>query len=624
MDYKADSITVLKNLQAVRVRPGMFIGDTAIRGLHHIVQEAIDNSLDEVLAGVCNTIKVTLHKDGSITVEDNGRGIPIDIHPEEKKPALELIMTTLHAGGKFDNKTYKVSGGLHGVGISVTNALSKWLEVRIKRNNNLYHQKYEKGVKVSELTILGNAEGTGTSMTFLPDDEIFENINFDFEILNKKLKELAYLNAGLKIELINEKEDIKKEYFFDGGIISFVKDLNKNKNILSEPIYLKKENNIDIEIAMQYNDSYQSNIFSFCNNINTVEGGTHEEGWRTALTRSINDYIKKNDLGDVKLTGDDVREGLVTIISVKIPNPQFEGQTKTKLGNSNVKGLVSSAIYEHLKTYFEENPSIAKSICNKSISAAMAREAARKARELTRRKGALDFGNLPGKLADCQEKDSSKCELFIVEGDSAAGTGIAARDRKFQAILPIRGKILNVEKARVDKVFKNNELSSLITAIGTSIKEEFDLEKLRYGKVVILTDADSDGNHIATLLLTFFYRFMPELIKNGHLYLAQPPLYRVIKNRKSNFIRDDKELDLLLEKIGKDNTTILRFKGLGEMDDDELRDTVMSTENRTLKQITIEDALVADEMFRTLMGEEVELRREFISNYAKEVKNLDI
>ncbi|MBI2663622.1 DNA topoisomerase (ATP-hydrolyzing) subunit B [Candidatus Woesearchaeota archaeon] len=624
MEYKADSITVLKNLQAVRVRPGMFIGDTSIRGLHHIVQEAVDNSLDEVLAGYCNKIIVIIHKDGSITVEDNGRGIPVDIHPEEKKPAVELIMTTLHAGGKFDHKTYKVSGGLHGVGISVTNALSKWLEVKVKRDNELYFQRYERGDKVNEVKVIGKAEGTGTSIRFLPDNEIFENIEFDFEILNKKLRELAYLNAGLYITITDERTNTRKDYFFDGGITQFVKDLNKNKNILSEPIYIRKENGIDVEIAMQYNDSYQSNIFSFCNNINTVEGGTHEEGWRTALTRSINEYIRKNNLGDIKLTGDDVREGLVAVISVKVPDPQFEGQTKTKLGNSNVKGLVSSAVYEYLSNFFEENPNIARSICNKSISAAMAREAARKARELTRRKGALDVGNLPGKLADCQEKDPSKCELFIVEGDSAAGTGIAARERKYQAILPIRGKILNVEKARIDKVFRNNELSTLIIAIGTGIKEEFNVQKLRYHKIVILTDADSDGNHISTLLLTFFYRFMPGLIEGNHLYIAQPPLYRVIKNKKSYYIRNDKELEELLNNIGRENVTVLRFKGLGEMDDDELRDTVMSTDNRVLKRITIDDALVADEMFRVLMGEEVESRREFIANYAKEAKNLDI
>ncbi|MBI2667685.1 DNA topoisomerase (ATP-hydrolyzing) subunit B [Candidatus Woesearchaeota archaeon] len=623
-EYSAVDIQVIKGIEAVKRRPSMYIGDTSVRGLHHLVQEAVDNSIDEVLAGFCNKIIIIIHKDGSITIEDNGRGIPVDIHPEEKKPALELVMTTLHAGGKFDHKSYKISGGLHGVGISVTNALSKWLEVRVKRENNIYHQRYEKGIKVSELRIIGKANETGTIIRFLPDNEIFENINFDFEIINKKLKELAYLNAGIHISITDERTDVRKEYFFDGGIISFVKDLNKNKNVLSEPIYLRKENSIMVEIAMQYNDGYQSSVFSFCNNINTVEGGTHEEGWRTALTRSVNEYIKKNNFGDIKLTGDDVREGLVAIISVKVPDPQFEGQTKTKLGNSNIKGIVSSIVYEHLSNLFEENPAIARSICNKSISAAMAREAARKARELTRRKGILDVGNLPGKLADCQEKDPSKCELFIVEGDSAAGTGIAARDRKFQAILPIRGKILNVEKARIDKVFKNNELATLITAIGTGIKEEFDVNKLRYHKIIILCDADSDGNHISTLLMTFFYRFMPEMIKNGHLYIAQPPLYRVIKNKKSYYIRNDKELDRILDEINRENATVSRFKGLGEMDDDELRETVMSTENRILKKITIEDAITADEMFRVLMGEEVELRREFISNYAKEVRNLDI
>ena len=421
-EYSAVDIKVIKGIEAVKRRPSMFIGDTSTRGLHHLVQEAVDNSIDEVLAGFCNKINVIIHKDGSITIEDNGRGIPVDIHPEEKKPALELVMTTLHAGGKFDHKSYKISGGLHGVGISVTNALSKWLEVRVKRDNNIYHQRYEKGIKVSELRIIGKANDTGTIIRFLPDNEIFDNINFDFEIINKKLKELAYLNAGIHISITDERTNVGKEYFFDGGIISFVKDLNKNKNTLSEPIYLRKENSIMVEIAMQYNDGYQSSVFSFCNNINTVEGGTHEEGWRTALTRSVNEYIKKNNYGDIKLTGDDVREGIVAIISVKVPEPQFEGQTKTKLGNSNIKGLVSSIVYEHLSNLFEENPAIARSICNKSISAAMAREAARKARELTRRKGILDIGNLPGKLADCQEKDPSKAEIFIVEGDSAGGS----------------------------------------------------------------------------------------------------------------------------------------------------------------------------------------------------------
>tara|TARA_Y100000310_G_scaffold186269_1_gene186353 strand:+ start:8978 stop:10861 length:1884 start_codon:yes stop_codon:yes gene_type:complete len=623
--YGAQDIKVMKGLQAVIARPAMYIGDVGIRGLHHIAQEVIDNALDEALMGFCTKIKVILHKDGSLTIEDNGRGIPIDIHPEEKKPALELVMTTLHAGGKFDNKTYKISGGLHGVGVSVTNALSRWLEVKIKRDNNLYHQRYEKGIKVSEIKIIGQSQNTGTSITFMPDDEVFENINFDFNILSKKLKELAYLNAGLKIETSDEVNDVKKEYFYEGGIKAFVQDINKNKTTLfNNPIYFRKEGDTSIEIAMQYNDSYQGSVFSFCNNINTIEGGTHEEGWRTSLTRVINEYIRKNKLTDIRLTGDDVREGLVAIISIKVPDPQFEGQTKTKLGNSYVKGFVSSIVYENLRNFFEENPAIAKTICGKSITSARAREAAKKARELTRRKGALYSGNLPGKLVDCQEKDPSKCELFLVEGDSAAGTGISARDRKVQAILPLKGKILNVEKSRIDKVLRNNEITTIITAIGTGINEEFDIENLRYHKIIILTDADSDGNHISTLLLTFFYRHMRKLIEEGHLYIAQPPLFKVVKNKKVDYIRNESQLNNFMNDNEDKKVLIQRFKGLGEMSSEELEETVMTKENRILKLVTIEDAVDADEIFRILMGDEVEPRREFITKYAKEVKNLDI
>ena len=490
-EYSAKSITVLKDLKAIRLRPSMYIGDTSTRGFHHLFQEVLDNSIDEALEGYCKNINVIIHNDNSITVVDDGRGIPTDIHPEENKSALELVMTVLHAGGKFDKSTYKISGGLHGVGVSVTNALSKFLDVKVYREGKIYHQRYEKGKKICEVEVIGETEKKGTEITFLPDDEIFTVKEFDYDYIKKRLKELAYLNAGLKISLEDERTNVREEFHYEGGLKEFVKDLNKGKNILSDPIYINKENSISIEIAMQYNDSYNTKLYSFVNNINTVEGGTHEEGFRTALTRVINEYDRKNNLSDIKLTGDDVKEGLTCVISIKVPEPQFEGQTKTKLGNSNVKGLVSSVVYENFSNYFEENPSIAKLICNKIIGAAKAREAARKARELARRKTAFGSGSLPGKLADCSERDPTKCELFIVEGDSAAGTGISARDRKFQAILPLRGKILNVEKSRLDKLFKNEQITNLITALGCGIGEEFNINKLRYYKVIILTDADS-------------------------------------------------------------------------------------------------------------------------------------
>nr|MBI4157023.1 DNA topoisomerase (ATP-hydrolyzing) subunit B [Candidatus Woesearchaeota archaeon] len=624
-EYKAESITVLKGLEAVRKRPAMFIGDTSFRGLHHIFQEVVDNSIDEAMTGYCKKIEIKLNNDGSITVKDDGRGIPVDIHPEEKRPAVELVMTVLHAGGKFDHKTYQVSGGLHGVGVSVTNALSEWLEVRVSRDGNIYKQRYEKGIKVSELEIVGKSEKTGTEITFMPDKLIFESVEFDFEVISKRAMELAFLNAGLEIVIENEKINDKKTFKYEGGIIEFVKYLNRNKELLfQDPIYISKENDIQLHVSLQYNNGYQPLIHSFCNNINTVEGGVHEIGFLTSLTRTINDYIKKNKISEIKITGEDVREGLTAVVSVKVPEPQFEGQTKTKLGNSEVKGIVGSIVHQKLNSFFEQNPDIAKRICSKAIGSATAREAARKARELTRRKTAMDSGLLPGKLADCQERDPSKAEIFIVEGDSAAGTGISARERKFQAILPLRGKILNVEKARMDKILKSNEIVSLIGALGCRIGDEFDISRLRYHKVIILTDADSDGNHISTLLLTLFYRYLSGVIENGYLYLAQPPLYRVIKNKKSYYIRNDEKLELLLKEIGRENTTILRFKGLGEMDSDELRDTVMNPEFRILKQVTVEDAVIANEIFDVLMGEEVEPRRQFISKYAKEVENIDI
>ena len=627
--YKAESITVLKDLEAVMKRPSMYVGDVGLRGLHHLVMEVLDNSIDEALAGFCNLIKVIIHQDGSLTVTDNGRGIPVDLHPELKIPGVEVVMTILHSGGKFDNKNYKVSGGLHGVGISVVNALSDYLEVIVKRDGNTYKQRYEKGKKVTELEIIGTTDEFGTQITFVPNKEIFETIEFQNEIITTRLKELAFLNKGLRITFTDERSDLNEEYFYEGGIISFVKHLNKSKNIIhNEPIYINtNKSNIIIEVAMQYNDGYQENVFTFVNNINTIEGGTHLIGFKTALTRAINDYINKNlnnNKNNENLTGDDVREGLVCIISVRIHNPQFEGQTKTKLGNSNIKGIVDSIVYDGLSNYFEENPNIAKAIIFKAINAARAREAARKARELTRRKSVLDSGSLPGKLADCQEKDPSKSEIFIVEGDSAAGTGIGARNRKTQAIFPLRGKILNVEKARLDKIFNNEEITSLISALGCSIGEEFDLNKLRYHKIIILCDADSDGNHIATLLLTFFYRNMPKLIENGFLYLAQPPLFRVVKSNSTYYVKDDAQLNELLSQIGRDKVVIQRFKGLGEMDSEELQETVMDTSKRTLKKIIIEDAVLADLTFSILMGDEVEPRREFIFKHSIDVKNLDI
>jgi len=622
-EYSAKNITVLKDLQAVRLRSAMYIGDTAFRGFHHIFLEVLDNSIDEALGGYCNHIQIIIHNDNSVTVIDNGRGIPTDIHPEEGKSALELVMTVLHAGGKFDKATYKISGGLHGVGVSVTNALSKFLDIKVYRDGKIYHQRYERGRKTCEVEVIGDTDKKGTEITFLPDDEIFSVNEFDYEYIQRRSKELAYLNAGLKISLEDERNNIKEEFKFDGGIKEFVKDLNKGKNVLSEPIYLNKENSISIEIAMQYNDSYSSKIYSFVNNINTVEGGTHEEGFRTALTRIINEYNRKNNLTDLKLTGEDAQEGLTCIVSIKIPEPQFEGQTKTKLGNSNVKGLVSSIVYESLNSYFEENPTVAKLIFGKIIGAAKAREAARKARELARRKTVLESGSLPGKLADCSEKDPSKCEIFIVEGDSAAGTGFSARDRHFQAILPLRGKILNVEKSRIDKIFKNEQITNLISALGCGISEEFNINKLRYHKIIILTDADSDGNHISCLLLTFFYRYMLELIKNGHVYIAQPPLFKIIKNKKTTYVRDEENLKIALNEIGNENVLVQRFKGLGEMDAEELEETVMNVQNRILKKINVEDAIEADNMFNILMGEEVEPRRDFIMKHSKEA-NIDI
>jgi len=624
--YMADSIQVLEGLEPVQKNPAMFIGDTGERGLHHLVSEAVDNAIDESLQGFCKNIKVIIHKDNSLSVEDDGRGIPVDIHPQYKKPAVELVLTTLHSGGKFDKKIYQVSGGLHGVGISCVNALSKTFNVVVKRDRKIYSQDFILGKKINELQVIGECNETGTKVTFLPDDKVFEKVEYNYDILYKRLRELAFLNKFIRIELKDERSNEEDIFQYSGGIKEFVQHLDKGKEVITkEPIYFEKaKDGLKVEVALQYNEGYTGSLLSFVNSINTVEGGTHEQGFRTALTRVINNYaLKYNMLAGMKITGDDVKEGLTAIVSIKIPNPQFEGQTKTKLGNSDVRGIVSSLTNDALGSFFEENPSIGKGIIGKMLTAARARESARKARELTRRKSLLDKCRLPGKLADCQERDINKSELFIVEGDSAGGTAISGRDRRFQAILPLKGKILNVEKSRLDKLLSNNEIKTLITAIGTSIGEEFNLQGLRYGRIVILTDADVDGNHISTLLLTFFYRYMPELIKRGHVYVAQPPLYRVIKNKKTYYVRNEKMLQSLLKDLGGD-VIIQRFKGLGEMNSEQLWESTMNIEDRIMKRVTLEDAAIADEIFSILMGDQVEPRREFIQKHAKEVKNLDV
>ncbi len=625
-DYSAKTITVLKGLEGIKRRPAMYVGDTYSRGLHHLVDEVVSNSIDEHLAGFCKKIIITLHKDNSVSVEDDGRGIPIDLHPSEGRPAIEVVMTSLHSGGKFEKKAYQVSGGLHGVGLSVVNALSEWVVAQVKRNNKIYQIRFERGNPTTKLEVVGEANETGTKISFKPDKEIFTITEFDPSIIETRIKDLTYLNKGLKIVFKNEIENKEKEFVFEKGIISFVENLNKTKEALHNVIYFTGEKEkILVEIALQYNSEFLDRVYSFCNSINTVEGGTHEAGFSTALTRAINEYLKKNNgkSGNIQLSGSDVREGLTAIISVKVPEPQFEGQTKTKLGNSNVKGIVGSFVYEKLTNFLEENPTIAKAILEKCILSAKAREAAKKARDLTRRKSALDSNSLPGKLMDCSESDASKCELFLVEGDSAAGTGIAARDRKTQAILPLKGKILNVEKARMDKIFKHQEIANIITALGAGVGEEFNLEKLRYHKIIILTDADVDGAHISCLLLTFFYRHTRKLIENGHVFLAQPPLFKVIKGKNSHYAKDENALNTLTKELGND-VVVLRFKGLGEMDADELHETVMDKEKRILKQITIEDAIQADRMFTILMGEDVEPRKEFIMANAKFAKNVDV
>ena len=624
-DYGAKDIQVLTGLSAVRKRPSMYVGDTSLRGLHHLVFEAVDNSIDEAMAGFCSKIVVIIHKNNSVTVIDNGRGIPVDTHPKYNKPAVEIVMTKLHAGGKFDKKTYKVSGGLHGVGISVTNALSKELSVEVKRDGKIYQQTYSQGKPVTELKIIGECTDRGTKVTFLPDNKIFSETDFHFDTLSSRLRELAFLNKGIHITLFDERTNKKQEFHYDGGIVSFVEFLNKNKNPLHKAIYFQKEKNmVKIEVAMQYNMGYQENIFTFANNINTQEGGSHLIGFKTALTRTMNSYAEKLKINDVKLSSDDVREGLSVVISVQLQEPQFEGQTKTKLGNSEVKGIVESLVNENLGTFLEENPNIAKLVVEKCINSAKAREAAAKARELTRRKGALNHHSLPGKLADCSERDPAKCELYIVEGDSAGGSAKQGRNRNFQAILPLRGKILNVEKSRLNKIFQNEEITTMITAFGTGIAEEFDITRLRYHKIIIMTDADVDGAHIRTLLLTFFYRYMNSLIGAGNVYIAQPPLYKVVKNRKTYYIYSDEKLEQLFKDIGRDNTSVQRYKGLGEMNPQQLWETTMNPENRTLLQVSLEDVVEADKIFTILMGDQVEPRREFIQQHAKEVANLDI
>lgn len=629
--YDTDKIQVLEGLEAVRKRPSMYIGDTHIQGLHHLVYEAVDNSIDEALVGACKNITVDINQDGSITVEDDGRGIPVDIHPVHKKTGVELVMTTLHAGGKFDDKSYRISGGLHGVGISVVNALSQWLEVEVYRNGNIYCQKYKEGKFTTSLEVIGTTDKIGTKVKFKPDKKIFKQTQeFSFDILSQRLRELAFLNRGLKISISDEKSKKKHIFFYEGGIISFVEYLNENKTPLHDkPIYFSKgKDGIEVEIAIQYNDGYQENIFSYANTINTHEGGTHLSGFKSGLTRVLNDYAKKNNLikeSDFSLSGEDVREGITTVISVKLREPQFEGQTKTKLGNSEVKGIVESIVGEGLDQFCEENPVIAKKIIEKSITAARAREAARKARELTRRKSALESDSLPGKLADCSERDPSQCEIYLVEGDSAGGSAKQGRDRKFQAILPLKGKILNVEKTRLDKALTNEEIKTIITALGTGIGEDdFDIAKTRYHKIIIMTDADIDGLHIRTLLLTFFYRYMPKLIEAGYIFIAQPPLYGIKRGNKEHYAYSDDELDKLLEKIGRKGISIQRYKGLGEMNPEQLWQTTMDPETRTVLQVVLEDIVEADTIFAILMGDKVEPRRKFIQTYALEVRNLDV
>jgi len=629
--YEARNIQVLKGLEAVRKRPSMYIGTTSQRGLHHLVYEVVDNSIDEALAGFCKKIKIELLEGDKVRVTDDGRGIPIDIHPSEKIPGVEVAMTMLHAGGKFDRSTYKVSGGLHGVGVSVVNALSEYLDVEIFKEGKDYHQRYERGKKATKLKVVGNTKKTGTRITFKPDPKIFDTLEFDFEGLSSRFLELAYLNAGIRIVFTDERSGSKrKEIFeFSGGIKSFVEYLSDTKKPLHKPIYLAKEiKQTIIEIAMQYTDSYQEAIFTYVNNINTHEGGTHLSGFKAALTRTLNDYAKKNNLlkkADFTLSGDDVREGLTAVISIKMIDPQFEGQTKTKLGNSEIKGVVETAVNEQLAIFLEENPPIARRIIDRAVNAAQAREAARKARDLTRRKNALDGAGLPGKLADCSLTDPAHCEIYLVEGDSAGGSAKMGRDRRNQAILPLRGKILNVEKARLHKILSNEEIRTMITAIGTGIGEEdFSLDNARYHKIIIMTDADVDGAHIRILLLTFFFRYMKELIDKGMIYIAQPPLYRISRGKQEFYAFSERERDVYLKRLGRVKVSIQRYKGLGEMNPDQLWKTTMDPATRTILKVRMDEAIEADRLFYELMGDDVECRRKFIEKNARYVTNLDV
>lgn len=629
--YDAQQIQVLEGLEAVRRRPGMYIGSTGKKGLHHLVFEVVDNSIDEAVAGFCNEIEVIVHEENYITVKDDGRGIPVRIHPKINKTAVEVVLTLLHAGGKFGGEGYKVAGGLHGVGLSVVNALSEWLEIEVKRDGGFYFQRYEKGKPVTELKKTGEAEEEGTKISFTPDKEIFDEVNFDFDTLSQRIRELAFLNKGVKIVLRDQRKNKEKEevYKYDGGIKSFVNYLNSTKEVVhKEPLYFQNSvKDYELEIALQYHTGYSELIYSFANNIHTYEGGTHELGFKSSLTRLVNDYARKFNLlkeGENNFTGEDIREGLTAVVSIKLQDPQFEGQTKTKLGNAAVRGIVDSFLYENLGHFLEENPNVAKKIIGKSLQAYRAREAARKARELTRRKNALEITNLPGKLADCSSKDPSISELYLVEGDSAGGSAKQGRDRRFQAILPLRGKILNVEKARIDKILANEEIRTIITALGTGIGDEFDLKKSRYNRIIIMTDADVDGSHIRILLLTFFYRYMKPLIEAGYIYIAQPPLYKVKNNKEENYFYSDEQLDNFMNKTEKNNFSLQRYKGLGEMDPTQLWETTMNPESRTVLQVNQTDAILADTIFSTLMGDKVEPRRQFIEEHAQTVRNLDI
>lgn len=629
-DYGANQIQILEGLEAVRKRPGMYIGSTSARGLHHLVYEVVDNSIDEALAGYCTHIEVTIHKDNSITVTDNGRGIPVDMH-ESGKPAVEVVLTVLHAGGKFGGSGYKVSGGLHGVGVSVVNALSTNMEVKVKRDGKIHEITFEKGVTKEPLKVVGQTDETGTLVHFVPDAEIFDETVYDYDTLRHRLRELSFLNRGITIILTDERpEEVRQEtFYFEGGISSFVEHLNRNKEVINpEPVYFNgtKDTTV-VEIALQYNTSYSENIYSFVNNINTEEGGTHLAGFKSALTRAANDFARRQGIiknNEDNLVGEDIREGLTCVISIKLREPQFEGQTKTKLGNSEVRGIVDSIVSEGLSEYFEENPVISKKIIEKSIMASRAREAARKARELTRRKNALEVSSLPGKLADCSVKDPEQAEIYLVEGDSAGGSAKQGRDRRFQAILPLRGKILNVEKARLDKILNNEEIRTMITAFGSGIGSEFDITKRRYGKIIIMTDADVDGAHIRTLLLTFFYRYMRPLIENGHVYIAQPPLYQIRKGKSHWYTYSDEELAQKLDEIGREGITVQRYKGLGEMNPEQLWETTMDPEKRTVLQVHLREAEEADSIFTILMGDKVEPRRRFIEEHANLVRNLDL